>query len=179
MALHCPRCGEEKLFEINLSKAELRICSSCRTTIFPERSRIALGRQLMPMTLDLWRRRLEELLTDFSFEERPPLCPIHGEQMVRGRVLDFSAECWRSPCCDLLLLEPPEMIAFLRELWAGSSLPKKSSKQKASWNPLMFIARRFFRTHDSDAEDNAGLAEAQYILKLSSVLGKITEEREL
>jgi len=173
MADRCPLCGEDALLDISLSKLGVRICRCCQTTLLPEKSRVALGRILMPITLQLWKSRLEEL----SFapgDEKAPQCPDHDEEMERGKVVDFSATCWRARCCDLLLLSPKEMIPFLQELGAGSTFQKRPSsvQVKMAWNPLQFIVRRLVKEEKSVHNDDLGLAEAQYILKLSPALGK-------
>lgn len=180
MFTRCPRCGSDSLVEIHLHKIGLSICSSCRTSVFPEKSRVALGRKLMPRALQLWRERLLKLPPLPSADEAP-LCPEHATAMVRGKVLDFSGECWRSPCCDLLVLEPVDMIRFLEQLEGGASLPRKASKPKSAgpWAPLMSLVRLFVKEEDGGEEVDLGLAEAQYNIKLSAVLGKLGEEEAL
>lgn len=159
---------------IPLSNTGIRICCHCKSTLFPEKSRVALGRILMPMTLQLWKGRLEELSSSLPVYEATPHCPDHGDEMERGKVIDFSSSCWRSRCCDLVLLSPAEMIPFLQELGGGVSIQKKSTNTpvKMAWNPLQFIVRLLVKEEKSVQNDDRGLAEAQYILKLSPALGK-------
>lgn len=175
MAAHCPICRRETVLDISLSKVSLQICSFCRTTLFPESGRVAIGRKLMPQTLGLWRKRLSEL-EEKSTPAEAPLCPHHSKPMEKGRVRDFAAECWSASCCDQLLLTPQQMEQFLGELEGGSSLPKKKSSSSHGWNPLFFIVRFFSRNNqelEAEEQQNRDLARAQYNNRLSAALGDV------
>lgn len=164
-SLHsCSFCKEKTVEFVDINLKDFYLCKNCGAAYFKAATTVAFERKLLNKSRQEWKSAIETRIENWNDAFVAQKCLIHQEDLENCKVPDYGHEAQKSPCCELLHLNPSSIKPILETL-CRMQPHIESKERKESRNPF-FKLLKMFSPKDNTSDFDQALESAQWEFQL-------------